>query len=124
MEPQSKARQDSLSPSVRRRDRLRLLNAVAVVLLTLLGGSGQALGYDRHYAYTSYVFDLLPFVTGGTTYKLRFAQVETELFFNQGVDNVSLLADANGSIPEPTTLALLGLGLLGIPNVRRKLLRG
>ncbi len=48
MEPQSKARQDSLSPGERRRDRLRLLNAFAVVLLTLLGGSGQALGYDRH----------------------------------------------------------------------------
>ena len=31
-----------------RRDRLWLLNAFAVVLLTLLGASGEALGYDRH----------------------------------------------------------------------------
>jgi|SRR5665647_3423328 Transposase DDE domain. len=31
-----------------RRDRLWLINAFAVVLLTLLGASGEALGYDRH----------------------------------------------------------------------------
>jgi hypothetical protein len=31
-----------------RRDRLSLLNAFAVVLLTLLGAAGEALGYDRH----------------------------------------------------------------------------
>jgi hypothetical protein len=32
----------------RRRDRLLLLNAVAVVLLTLLGAAGESLGMDRH----------------------------------------------------------------------------
>jgi hypothetical protein len=31
-----------------RRDRLWLLNAFAVALLTLLGATGEALGYDRH----------------------------------------------------------------------------
>ena len=31
-----------------RRDRLWLLNAFAVVLLTLLGAASEALGYDRH----------------------------------------------------------------------------
>src|SRR3954465_14421150 len=31
-----------------RRDRLWLLNAFAVVLLTLLGAAGEALGFDRH----------------------------------------------------------------------------
>ncbi len=31
-----------------RRDRLWLLNAFAVALLTLLGTTGEALGYDRH----------------------------------------------------------------------------
>jgi Transposase DDE domain len=34
--------------STERRDRLWLLNAFAVVLLTLLGAAGEALGYDRH----------------------------------------------------------------------------
>ena len=31
-----------------RRDRLLLLNAFAVVLLTLLGAAGESLGMDRH----------------------------------------------------------------------------
>ncbi len=31
-----------------RRDRLWLINAFAVVLMTLLGAAGEALGYDRH----------------------------------------------------------------------------
>ncbi len=31
-----------------RRDRLWLLNALALALLTLLGAAGEALGYDRH----------------------------------------------------------------------------
>ena len=31
-----------------RRDRLWLINAFAVVLLTLLGTAGETLGYDRH----------------------------------------------------------------------------
>jgi len=31
-----------------RRDRLWLINAFAIVLLTLLGAAGEALGYDRH----------------------------------------------------------------------------
>lgn len=34
--------------SPERRDRLWLLNAFAVVLLSLLGAAGEALGYDRH----------------------------------------------------------------------------
>jgi Transposase DDE domain len=31
-----------------RRDRLWLINAFAIALLTLLGAAGEALGYDRH----------------------------------------------------------------------------
>src|SRR5277367_52259 len=31
-----------------RRDRLWLLNAFAIMLLTLLGAAGEALGYDRY----------------------------------------------------------------------------
>ncbi len=72
------------------------------------------------HAYKSYLFDLLPFVTGGTTYKLRFAEVDNQLFFNQGVDNVSLLADARQSVPEPTTLALLSISFAGFAYSRRR----
>jgi hypothetical protein len=32
----------------KRRDRLWLLNAFAIALLTILGAAGEALGYDRH----------------------------------------------------------------------------
>jgi hypothetical protein len=35
-------------PTADRRDRLWLINAFAVALLTLLGAAGEALGYDRH----------------------------------------------------------------------------
>jgi Transposase DDE domain len=34
--------------SAERRDRLWLINAFAVALLTLLGTAGESLGYDRH----------------------------------------------------------------------------
>ena len=34
--------------SPERRDRLWLLNALAVALLTLLGAAGEALGFDKH----------------------------------------------------------------------------
>jgi hypothetical protein len=34
--------------SPERRDRLWLINAFAVALLTLLGAAGETLGYDRH----------------------------------------------------------------------------
>jgi hypothetical protein len=36
-----------------RRDRLLLLNAFAVVLLTLLGAAGESLGMDRHLTSTT-----------------------------------------------------------------------
>lgn len=35
-------------PTPERRDRLWLLNAFAVALLTLLGAASEVLGYDRH----------------------------------------------------------------------------
>ena len=34
--------------SPERRDRLWLLNALAIALLTLLGAAGEALGFDKH----------------------------------------------------------------------------
>lgn len=90
--------------------------ALADIVATLVPPSVDV-GLDPN-PYTPYTFDLFPFVTGGTTYKLRFGEVDNQFFFQQGADNVSLLADT-GQVPEPTTLALLGLGIAGVAFSRR-----
>jgi hypothetical protein len=67
-----------------RRDRLLLLSAIAVMLLTLLGGAGEALGMDR--------------LLKSNTVKRRVHSL-----FNQGC----LYYDAIPNMPEPRLLALI-----------------
>lgn len=64
--------------------------------------------------FTAYNFDITPFVGGGGTFQIRFAEVDNQGFFHAGVDNVAI------SVPEPGTLALLGLGLAGLAASRRR----
>ncbi len=67
-----------------RRDRLLLLNAIAIVLLTLLGGAGEALGMER--------------LLKSNTVKRRVHSL-----FRQGC----LYYDAIPNMPEPTLCALM-----------------
>jgi len=75
----------SFACSVARRDRLWLLNALAIALLTLLGAAGEALGYDR----------LL---------KSNTAKRRTHSLFRQGC----MLYDLIPTMPEQRLLPLIG----------------
>jgi hypothetical protein len=79
-----------------RRDRLWLLNALAVVLLTLLGAAGEALGYDRHL-------------------KSNTSQRRTHSLFRQG----AMLYELIPMMPEPRLRPLVerfGAMMLEIPT--------
>lgn len=57
--------------------------------------------------YTSYSFDISSLVAAGGTYRLRFAEVDNQLFLNQGVDNVSV--QAVSGVPGPAAAASFAL---------------
>jgi len=68
--------------------------------------------------FASYTFALNS-LTAGTTYQLRFAQVDNQDFFQMGVDNVELTA-APIPVPAAGLLLLTAVGGLGIAARRRK----
>lgn len=70
-------------------------------------------------AYTLLSTNLTAFLQAheGQTLRLRFAEVDNQLFFNLGIDAVSLDVE---TVPEPATLLLVGGGALAFVRRRRK----
>ncbi len=73
-------------------------------------------GPDPH-AFTHYVFDVTGIVGAGGTFQLRFAEVDNQFFFNQGVDNASILVEP---IPAPGAILLGGIGAGIVSWLRRR----
>jgi MYXO-CTERM domain-containing protein len=70
-------------------------------------------------SYTSYSFDITSLVSTPGTYQLRFAQVDNQGIFQQGIDNVSI--NFTTAVPEPSAALLGGLALAGMLRRRRPL---
>ena len=67
--------------------------------------------------FTGYSFDITSIVGAGGTFQLRFAEVDNQLFFNQGVDNVSLVINP---IPAPGAILLGSMGVGLVSWLRRR----
>ena len=73
-------------------------------------------GPDPH-SFTHYSFDITGIVGAGGTFQLRFAEVDNQLFFNQGVDGVSILAEP---VPAPGAILLGSIGVGVVSWLRRR----
>jgi hypothetical protein len=73
-------------------------------------------GPDPH-GFTHYAFDITSIVGAGGTFQLRFAEVDNQSYFNQGVDNVSILVEP---VPAPGAILLAGIGVGVVGWLRRR----
>ncbi|MBD2180482.1 PEP-CTERM sorting domain-containing protein [Planktothrix sp. FACHB-1355] len=69
--------------------------------------------------WASTAFDLSAWA--GQTVRLAFREVDNQLFFQAGVDNVKIRSTPIETVPEPaSTLGLLALGAMGAASLKRK----
>lgn len=110
--------------------RVDLLNGVATPFDTGAGVlANYFLGVDagpNPHPFTHYSFDITSIVGAGGTFQLRFAEVDNQFYFQNGVDNVSIEATAI-AVPEPLSLVTFGFGItilaFGRVRVRRTMAR-
>jgi hypothetical protein len=63
-------------------------------------------------------------LTPGETYQIRFAEADDQFYFQMGVDDVSIISDGGGVIPEVQTYAtMFGAGLIALQAMRRRMKR-
>ena len=79
---------------------------------------GTDSGANPH-AYKNYSFDITSLAGAGGTFQIRFAEVDNQLFFNLGVDNVSINS-ASTAVPEPFSFVFATLGLSGLALFRSR----
>jgi hypothetical protein len=99
------------------------LDTTLGVLLNVFTGNDPAGGNPN--PFTRYAVDITSIVGAGGLFDLRFAEVDNQLFFHLGVDNVSVLYTprdgGTGDVPEPMTLAVWStLATLGAAVAWRK----
>jgi hypothetical protein len=75
------------------------------IVASLYGPGSDGLGSNPWITYSASL-SLAP-----GTYQIRFAETDNVLFFQQGVDNVSINL---GAVPEPSAWAMLLIGFAGV----------